>query len=78
MITAVLIDFSGNVVKEAAWPHDPRLRGVPNWIETEDYPPIPLSKDEAEALPVTQKSVSMYFFEGEIRDDGALIFRERI
>ena len=62
-IKVVLVDFVGNTVEEGLSLIDPRLPGQPNWIEGPPDHPNPRKK---------------YFFQGEIRDDGALIFRERI
>jgi len=59
----VLIDVAGTTVEEGLSLIDPRLPGQPNWIEGPPSPERPSAK---------------FFFEGETRDDGTLIFRERI
>jgi hypothetical protein len=62
-IKVVLIDVAGTTVEEGLSLIDPRLPGQPNWIE---------------GPPTAEGPGVKYFFEGEIMDDGTLIFRERI
>jgi len=59
----VLIDVAGTIVEEGLSLIDPRLPGQPNWIEG---PPSP------------EGSSAKFFFKGEARADGTLIFREGI
>ena len=63
IIRVVLIDVAGTTVEEGLSLIDPRLPGQPNWIEGPPSPERPSAK---------------FFFEGETRDDGTLIFREQI
>jgi hypothetical protein len=62
-IKVVLIDVTGTTVEEVMSPIDPRLPGQPNWLVAQ--------------VPVPPSARVKYFFDGEIRADGALIFRER-
>ncbi len=62
IIRVVLIDVAGTTVEEGLSLIDPRLPGQPNWIEGPPSPERPNAK---------------FFFEGETRNDGTLIFRER-